>query len=174
MTATNHRYAATTVVAVERTQAEISALLTRHGATARAVAMDDATGKATVMFALAGRRMRIDVPLHPSRPSRPRPRGWWGWGEAERSRWAEAQREQEERSAWRGILLLLRAKLEAIEGGYSTVEHEFLADVLLPGGQRVGEMVSGAVEQAYLTGVQPSLLPDSGAPSRELPPAAQG
>jgi hypothetical protein len=120
--------------------------------------MDDATGRATVMFALAGRRMRVDVALHPDRPTAARPRGWSHWRDEERRRWTAAQRDQQERSAWRGILLLLRAKLEAIEGGYSTVEHEFLADLVLPSGARVGEMVSSAVEQAYLTGKLPPLL----------------
>jgi hypothetical protein len=60
-----------------------------------------------------------------------------------------------------GVLLLLRAKLEAVEGGYSTVEREFLADVLLPGGGSVGQMVSAVVETAYLTGVPPGLLPQA-------------
>jgi hypothetical protein len=159
--ADNRRFAAKTVVAVERTQAEISALLARHGATARAVGVDDVTGRATVMFALAGRKMRVDVALHPDRPAAGTPRGWQRWRDEERRRWIATQRDQQERSAWRGILLLLRAKLEAIEGGYSTVEHEFLADVVLPSGERVGEMVSSVVEQAYLTGMLPPLLSEA-------------
>lgn len=49
-------------------------------------------------------------------------------------------------------------KLEAIEGNYSSVEREFLADVVLPGGRSVGQMVSSVVENAYLTGTPPRLL----------------
>ena len=153
------RFAARSVVAIEQTQAEIVSLLVRHGATARAVGVDDGAGKATVMFAMADRRMRIDVAVHPSPPA-PVPSRGWRWSDAEKRRWTEAQREQQARSAWRGILLLLRAKLESIAGGYSTVEHEFLADVVLPGGGRVGEMIGEAVRKAYLTGATPKLLQD--------------
>jgi len=156
--ADSRRFASKTVVGVERTQAEISTLLAKHGATARAVGVDDETGRATVMFALSGRRMRVDVALHLDRRPPGTPRGWGRWRDEDRRRWTVAQRDQQERSAWRGILLLLRAKLEAIEGGYSTVEHEFLADVLLPSGERVGEMMTGVVQQAYLTGALPRLL----------------
>jgi hypothetical protein len=153
----SRRYAADTTVAVERTQAEVSALLGKHGATARAVGVDDATGRAFVMFSLGGRQIRVDVLLHATDAAKDSPRGWWRWGEGQRRQWIAGQREQRERSAWRGLRLLLRAKLEAIEGGYSSVDREFLADLLLPGGKRVAEMVSDVVERAYPTGMAPLL-----------------
>jgi hypothetical protein len=151
------RYAENTSVSVERTQAEISALLASHGATARAVAMDDTTETASVMFALAGRQVRVDVALHPKGETENAPRGSRYWGPDERRRWQEGRRQQQARSTWRGLLLLLKAKLEAVEGGYTTVEREFLADVILPGGRSVAEMVSAVVERAYLTGKPPLL-----------------
>lgn len=155
----SRRYAADTTVPVERTQAEIGTLLAKHGATARASGVDDTTGRATVIFALAGRRIRVEAPLHPTTEATPR--GWWGWTEAKKRTWTASNRQQRERATWRGILLLLRAKLEAVEGGYSTVDREFLADVLLPGGRSVGQMVSAVVETAYRTGVPPGLLPEA-------------
>lgn len=154
----SRRYAADTTVSVEKTQAEIGTLLAAHGATARAVGVDDEARRASVMFVLADRRIRVEVPLQPI-DAEPEPRGWWRWSQEQRRRWLVSRREQYARSTWRGLLLLLRAKLEAVEGGYSSVEREFLADVLLPGGQTVGQMVSPAVNTAYLTGGTPRLLP---------------
>jgi len=170
----SRRYAADTIVSAERTQAEISTLLGKHGATARAVGIDDAVSSsafAFVMFALAGRRIRVEVPLPDVSSSESRPRGWWQWSDDRQRSWTVGRREQRERSTWRGLLLLLRAKLEAIEGGYSSVEREFLADVLLPGGQSVGQLVSGVVEMAYTTGTHPRLLTEAAAAPKELGPA---
>lgn len=160
----SRRYAADTTVSAERTQIEIQSLLLKHGASARAVGVDDATSRAFVMFSLGGRQIRVEVLLHPTGGApTSTPRRWRRWSEQERRHWQASQREQRARSTWRGLLLLLRAKLEAIEGGYSSVEREFLADVMLPGGRSVGQLVSAAVAKAYLTDEEPRLLlPSSG------------
>lgn len=157
----NRRYAADTVVGVDRTQVEIHGLLAKHGATARAVGVDESTGRASIMFVLSGRQIRVEVLLPTNGPPTSPPRGWYRWTDAQRQRWTTDQREKLARSTWRGLLLLLRAKLEAIEGGYSSVEHEFLADVLLPDGQTVGQLVMPAVKKAYLTGGPTKLLPEA-------------
>jgi len=95
----SRRFAADTTVPVERTQAEIGTLLAKHGATARASGVDDTTGRATVMFALAGRRIRVEVPLHPITETTPR--GWWAWTEAKKRTWMASNRQQRERATWR-------------------------------------------------------------------------
>jgi hypothetical protein len=106
-------------------------------------------------------RVRVEVvlPTQASLLERGHPRGWRSWDDLQRQRWLEQHLAQEVRATWRGILLPLRAKLEAVEGGYSTVEHEFLADLLLPGGQTVHQMTAAAIETAYVTGQVPPLLP---------------
>lgn len=110
----SRRYAADTTVSVEKTQVEISTLLARHGAGSRAIGADDATGRAAVMFAMAGRRIRVEVLMHPTDAAETDPRGWRRWTEDQRRRWTASQREQRERATWRGLLLLLRAKLERL------------------------------------------------------------
>jgi hypothetical protein len=67
--------------------------------------------------------------------------------------------EQVEREHWRALLLLVKAKLEFVAGGLSTVEREFLAHVVLPNGSTVGDEIAPRLEQAYATGSVPLLLP---------------
>ena len=67
--------------------------------------------------------------------------------------------EQLERSMWRQLYIIIKAKLVAVESGIRTMEQEFREDMLLPNGQTVGEYVGPQIEQAYLTGNMPPLLP---------------
>jgi hypothetical protein len=67
--------------------------------------------------------------------------------------------EQAVRQRWRALALVIKAKLEAFESGIETFEQAFLANILLPDGQTVGQWMVPQVEQAYLTGTMPGLLP---------------
>ena len=72
---------------------------------------------------------------------------------------AKTYHEQLERSMWRQLYIIIKAKLVAVEAGIRTIEQEFREDMLLPNGQTVGEYVGPQIEQAYLTGNMPPLLP---------------
>lgn len=149
------RYAKGTSVSVEKTRAEIDVLLSRHGAAKRSIGSDDERAEAYVFFVLANRQIRLTVPL-PRPQDIPSPR-WSG-----KTSTAEARRralEQATRERWRSVLLLLKAKLEAIALGQTTAEREFLADIYLPDGRRVGEALGPLLEEAYATGKGPRLLP---------------
>lgn len=61
-----------------------------------------------------------------------------GGGNARRQAHAAESLAQVKRQRWRALLLVVKAKLEAIEAGISTLEHEFLANVVLPGGSTIG------------------------------------
>ena len=63
-------------------------------------------------------------------------------------------REQACRQRCRALLLIIRAKLEAVESGMTTLESEFLANILLPDGGTVGQWLS------------PASLESSASPSR--------
>src|SRR6266542_3554576 len=56
-------YAARTTVPVEKTRAEIERLLTKHGAAQLGIVTDADRGLAMVLFTLAGRQVRLRVPL---------------------------------------------------------------------------------------------------------------
>lgn len=138
----------------DRSRAEIERTLKRYKATAFAYGWEEDT--ATVMFKLAGRQVRFRVPL-------PDP------GAAEftrtptgRTRSAPAAAEAYEQAArqrWRALALVIKAKLEAVEAGISTVEEEFLAAIMLPGGATVGEWAAPQLREVYGRGAMPALMP---------------
>lgn len=54
--------------------------------------------------------------------------------------------DQEIRAAWRALVLVVKAKLVAVNSGVTTFEREFLADLVLPGDVTVGAKVLPALE----------------------------
>lgn len=161
------RYAEGTAVAVSKTKAELDELLMKHGATQRAFAEDEDRGVAIVLFRLANRNVRLEVKLPElfeySYATRSKwPTGAYGWTEARRKAWSASKRDQGCREAWRRVLLVTKAKLELVADGTSSVEREFLADILLPNGQTVHQALAEKIESAYRDGSMPPLLPAYG------------
>jgi len=155
MTPPPPKYAAATTVSVEKSRAEIEALLRKHGASAFFSATDDQKGSAMIGFRLGDRMYRLEV-RHPKIEQAPKARTW---RETPQQRDARLRKwlEQEERRRWRAQLLLIKAKLEMIASGETTVEREFLADMLTPNGQTVGQRVFAQLA-AYPSGVDMPLL----------------
>ena len=54
---------------------------------------------------------------------------------------------------------MIKAKLEAVTAGISTVEAEFLANVVLPDNRTAGEWMLPQIDRAYRTGEMPPMLP---------------
>jgi hypothetical protein len=67
--------------------------------------------------------------------------------------------EQAGRQKWRALVLVIKAKLEAVEAGIVTFEEEFLAHIMLPDGRTVGEWTRPQLEAVYSDGSMPALLP---------------
>lgn len=143
------RYAENTSVPVDRSRAEIERVLTRYGASGfgyqwerRVVPVAPPTLHgpklreqeiAAVMFQFKDRRVRLDIPM------------------------PEDQREVRQR--WRAVLLVIKAKLEAVASGISTLEAEFLANIVTESGQTVGDLVLPRLSEATRAG---RLLPAAG------------
>jgi hypothetical protein len=53
----------------------------------------------------------------------------------------------------------IKAKLEVVEVGISTVEREFLYDIVLSDGRTTGEWMAPQIETAYETGQMSAMLP---------------
>lgn len=150
----HRRYAEGTEVPVERSRAEIERLLKRAGASAFFTSTDEEKGLAVVGFRLAERLFRIEV-VKPTARDAPSPSKHSHVSKADQAdRWCNA----EERRRWRVQVLLIKAKLEAVAMGGTTVEREFLADMLTPNGQTVGQQAFPALAAAYKTGKMPPLL----------------
>lgn len=154
------RYAARTSVSVERSRAEIESTLVRYGAEQFMYGWD-AQG-ALIAFVVEvspgqKRQVRFHLPL-PSRDLREfthHSRGARSAAEAERL-WEQACRQR-----WRALLLVVKAKLEAVETGIASFEDEFLAYIMLPDGRTVGGWVGPQLEAAYDPdrGIMPTTLP---------------
>lgn len=130
-------FAEHTKVPVERSKAEIEKTLRRYGADGFFSAWDDETRRAQIGFRIAGRTVRIGVQMP---------------GQGERNF------EKIERQQWRVLLLVVRAKLEAVECGMTTIEREFLADIVMKTGKTVGEWATPQLAKMYKDGKMPQLL----------------
>lgn len=151
------KYASQTKVDSNSSRAEIERTLQRYGASEFAYGWDNA--QAAVMFALTDRRVRLTLPM-PDRNTREfthtPDRGLRRSAEA----WERAY-DQAVRQRWRALLLVIKAKLEAVDAGISTIEQEFLAFVMLPDGSTVGQWAAPQLESAYARNEMPKLLPGS-------------
>lgn len=132
------RFAQDTSVPVDRTQGEVKTRLRAAGADQ--IAVYEAGDQSSVAFRIAGRFYRITLPMATN----------------------AKDAAQDERRAWRLMLLLMKAKLEAIREGATTIEREFLADMLLPDGSTVGEWAAPQLTLAYERGEMPTQLLISG------------
>lgn len=147
------RYAQRTTVSAAKSKAEIEKLVSRYGATQ--FMQGWRAGHAEIGFHCNGRLIRFDLPL-PDREEFAQD----SLGRDRSQKALEAARDQEYRRRWRSLALVIKAKLEAVETGVTTFEQEFLAHIVLPNGQTVGESAIPAIEHAYATGKVRALLPE--------------
>lgn len=150
------RYAKNTRVPVDRSRVEIERALVNYGAD-KFMYMSGAKG-AAIAFSLAGRNIKIMVPLpdrgHDDfmyRKTRGDPMER-AQGEGDRL-W-----EKEVKRRWRALLLVIKAKLEAVDSGIAEFEPEFLAYIVLPGGSTVAQNVLPSVAESYKSGKNIPLL----------------
>lgn len=145
-------YAAGTEVPADRSRAEIERLLQRFGAEQFIYGWDG--DQAAIGFRLAGRAVRISITL----PSSTNPAfAMTATGRRRSDTAARDEYEKEVRRRWRALAAVIKAKLVAVEEGISTIEREFLADMLLPSGQTLGDELVPRLDR--LSGGLPALLP---------------
>jgi hypothetical protein len=146
-------YAKGTTVAVGQSRAELEKILSRYGADVFSYGQDES--RAIVAFRAKGRHVKFTLPLPTLDDFK-----WRGRFYNDRTKKSLMdQREQKIRELWRGLLLVIKAKLEAVESGIESFEQAFMPYLLLPDGTTAGEFLLPQVEQAYETGEMPSLLP---------------
>ena len=154
------RYASKTQVSSEKSKAEIERTLTRYGATEFLYGTKPEW--AVVAFKMAGRQIRFKMPM-PQRGSAEfteYKRGHYTYDRTSDA--ADKLYEQAIRQKWRALALVIKAKLEAVESGITEFEDEFLAHIVLPNGQTMGEFAKPQIEHAYSTGKMPPLLGHDG------------
>lgn len=112
-------YADRTTVAVEDTRNEIERTLTKYGASAFGFMANETS--TMIMCKVKTRAIRLMLPKFKSVKMNPN------------------QLAREERRRWRALLLVIKAKLEAIQSGIATFEDEFLPYTVMADGKTVGE-----------------------------------
>lgn len=144
-------YAQGTDVSVERTQAELSKLLRTRGAAP--VAIGHSTDAGVVQFESHERQVRFVVPMaDPSTLRRTKA------GQTRTAAQLKNAIAAEERRRWRALLLVVKAKFEAVESEIVTFESEFLAQTVMPDGQTVLQLTAEPIRRAYVEGhVRPLL-----------------
>jgi hypothetical protein len=131
------RFAEDTKVPITKTRDEIERTLARFGADRFAYFSE--SGKAIVLFEAQGRRIRFDLPLPEM-------------GSIEKNG-------REHRRCWRALLLSIKAKLSSVESKIETFEEAFLAHVVMPDGQTVGQHTRARIAHVYQGGEMQALLP---------------
>ena len=148
-------YAAQTSVSVEKSKSEIERTLQRYGAKQFIYGWDQA--EAVVGFVVGSdeemRQIRFKVKVAAYQDFLRTPTGQQRSRAAAEKAWEQAQRQR-----WRALLLVIKAKLEAVEAGIATFEDEFLAYTMLPSGETVGEWVQPQLAEVYREGVMPGTL----------------
>ena len=147
------RYASTTSVSSAKSKAEIEAIVERYGASQFVSGWS--AEHAVVGFTMQGRQVKFVLKM-PDKADKQFTHHSKGPRTADA---ALAQWEQACRSRWRALLLVIKAKLEAVESGISIFEDEFMANIVLPDGQLVGQFMRPQIAHAYETRQMPALLP---------------
>lgn len=149
------KYAKETTVSVDKSKIEIEAILKRYGATQFMYGWSEEDDQQMIAFKMSNRKIRLLIPMpDPGSFTTTKTGRYRSSKEARQKAYDQALRQ-----CWRAIVLLVKAKLEAVELGISTFESEFLANTMLPSGATIGEWMAPQIEAAYESGVMPLLLP---------------
>lgn len=136
-------YADKTSVPVGRSQDEIKKILAKYKATG--FAYGEQGQRSVVMFEMMDRRIKFILPM-PPKPS------------THATQASIKTYEQLCRTRWRCLTLAIKAKLECVESGITSLEQEFMAHIVLPNGRTVGEVMTPQIESSYQNGKMPPLL----------------
>ena len=144
-------YAKNTTVSPEKSQEEIKKILRRYGADRFGIMEEKDKGH--VMFEYNGLLIQMSVDF-PDKEEFSKTES----GKKRIDSAIETAFNQSIRQRWRALLLAIKAKLEAIESGISTIEQEFMAFVMMPDGRPLGEHIIPRLNEISKTGKMPKML----------------
>lgn len=155
------KYASSTTVSVERSRAEIETVLAKYGADRFGYATEP--GQAMIAFHIKDMTgvhlmIRMTLPLPAKREKEFTHRSVYQKMVENPPEMVNKLWEQACRSSWRSLCLVIKAKLEACAVGISTIEREFLADVVTADGRTIGEHMAPQIAQIGSGASLPKLL----------------
>jgi len=149
------RYASNTQVSEDRSRAELERTLLRYGADKFGYFFQE--GMAIILFEFDGWPIRMNIPM----PRRDEEEFMLTDTGRERVEGAALKAwEQAKRQRWRALVLMIKAKFEAILMGSASFEREFMGWIALPGGKTVGDEIIGKLLDAKEGGQMPKALPE--------------
>jgi hypothetical protein len=128
------RYAANTTVPSMKSRMELERVLANHGASSFAFGWNSQHD--TLQFGWHDRTIRFTLPKVDTETFAISPGGRRRSTESVVNAVKEAERQR-----WRALLLVVKAKLEAVEVGIAIFEQEFLAFIVTVDGQTVGDVL---------------------------------
>ena len=131
------RFAEGTKVTVDSSRGEISGILAKHGVKRMGWFGDSDTGD-ELQFDLEGGSYRLSIKKPTAAALRARDGHLYTY--PQNTDW-EAKAEAEWRRVWRANVLLLKAKLEFIDSGDTTLDRELLPYRVLANGQTLGQVI---------------------------------
>ncbi len=144
-------FASGTSVPVSRSVGEARQVILRYGATG--FMFGEEGTKTLLSFVMHGLQVRLAMSLPEIDDFMETPAGYKRAPAAAKKVW-----EQETRRRWRSLVLILKAKLEAVESEVVTFEEEFMAYLVAPDGKTMGEVILPQIEEARETGKMPSKM----------------
>lgn len=146
------KYATGTDVSPGRSREEIERILMRYGADSFGYANNRES--IVIQFRIHDRMYRMMIKLPSPESFKLTPSGKYRRDQDTMfQEW-----EKEVKRIWRVLALGIKAKLELVQAGVSTVEVEFMPYTLLPDGKTVFEFMEPQIALAYQTGQMPALL----------------
>lgn len=125
-------YAEGTTVPINASRAELTGLMIKHDVLEFGWMWDKATQTDRLLFTMGAGQYRIDIT---------KPTVEEIYAKFPNHRDTDAKIDAEHRRRWRAAVLLLKAKLEFVDSGDTTMEREFLAYRLLPNGKTLEQVV---------------------------------
>ena len=145
------RFAATTSVPIDRSQSEIQRTLTKYGAT------EFMFGQGVDFYFVAFQFKQRAIKIRIDAPPRTIKRDSWS-----KEMVANPKFDQLLKQKFRCLLLIIKAKLEAVESGIVTVEQEFMPYLVMADGRAAWEHSLPMIQAAYAEGRLPkSIFGDS-------------
>lgn len=143
------RYAEGTTVSVINSRMEVEKIILKYAGQGAEFAYMQREGFADIVFVAHNRRVRFTLPIPTMDEAKKGAKGKRDWGDVTDLGRRQAWVERESMRRWRCLVLAIKAKLEVVESGIATFEEEFAANIVLPNGKTVGELVVPAIACAY-------------------------
>ena len=149
----SRRYAEGATTTVNASRNEIEALVRKFGAH-QILAYEDKE-RAIVQFTARERMVRLTLSMPSeeslSKTETGRRRSVGSLGEA---------KDKEMKRLWRALVLLVRAKITAVNENIVTFEEEFLSNIVMADGRTVAEHTKEPIALSYKSGTMQTLLPN--------------